>query len=167
MSNPTPHYPWYKNYILILCILIPLLTVCGSAVTIYFAISSKDSAVMESYQKEGLAPGKRNLYANDIVLKATLDPAKVAIILDTEPPISAPLTLILEHATRADADETHTLRAFAPNVYPLTDTLLHVLAGQKWYVKLRPADNPTWELQGVSDARHTQVDQPVTLTLHQ
>ena len=167
MTTPDPHIPWYKNYILILIIIVPFLTVCGSAVTIYLALSSKESSVMESYQKQGLAPGKHSIYANDIAITGNLDPAQVVITLDTEPPISEPLTLVLEHATRADADQTHTLQAFAPNTYPLTDKLINTLIGQKWYVRLRPAENPTWELQGISDVRHQKNAKAVALTLHE
>ena len=52
--------PWYKNHILLLIILIPLATVCGSMYTIYLAVSSKEAPVLEDYSKTGLSPQKRH-----------------------------------------------------------------------------------------------------------
>ena len=48
--------PWYKNHILLLIILIPLATVCGSMYTIYLAISSKEAPILDDYSKTGLSP---------------------------------------------------------------------------------------------------------------
>ena len=50
--------PWYKNHILLLIILIPLATVCGSMYTIYLAVSSKEAPILEDYSKTGLSPHK-------------------------------------------------------------------------------------------------------------
>lgn len=161
-----PQRPWYKNHILLLCIIIPLLTVVGGFTTLYLALSSNESPVFESYEKQGVIPGKRSLYANDIDLSATLDTSKVVLTLHTQPPLDEPLQIKLEHATRANEDQMHVLQAFAPNVYPLSDKLVKALAENKWYVKVHPLNHPTWELQGVCDARHQKKAQTFNLTLH-
>lgn len=162
MNIEQPQLPWYKNYILLLAIGIPLLTVCGSAVTIYLAVSSKESAVIETYQKQGLSPGKRSIYANEIAVDGEIGDG--ALTLRVDPAISEPLVMILEHATRADHDQTLTLKAFSPNVYPISDKIIADLSGQKWYIKVHPQNNPQWEIRGGSDNRHSTAMPRVTLS---
>ena len=74
--------PWYKNHILLLIILIPLATVCGSMYTIYLAISSKEAPILDDYSKTGLSPQMRQEGRTDIT--ATLTGG--AITLQREPP---------------------------------------------------------------------------------
>ncbi|UJF23985.1 FixH family protein [Suttonella sp. R2A3] len=163
MSREQTQIPWYKNYILILAISIPLLTVAGSMFTIYLAISSKDSAVIETYQKQGLTPGKRSVYPNEIAI--TGDISNGALTLTTDPAIEEPLTLILEHATRANLDQELTLNAFSPNVYPISDRTVEDIKGNKWYVKVHPSNDPQWEMVGQSDNRHSDAEPSISLTL--
>lgn len=135
--------PWYKNHILLLIILIPLATVCGSMYTIYLAVSSKEAPVLEDYSKTGLSPQKR--HEGRTTITATL--ADGAITLQREPPSIEPLTLTLQHASKAALDQTHTLQADAPNHYPLSAAVQQTLPTATWYLSLAPADK-TWKIKG-------------------
>ena len=75
--------PWYKNHILLLIILIPLATVCGSMYTIYLAVSSKEAPILEDYSKTGLSPQKRDM--GHTAITATLDIDGGTITLEREP----------------------------------------------------------------------------------
>ncbi|WP_298079647.1 FixH family protein [uncultured Cardiobacterium sp.] len=135
--------PWYKNHILLLIILIPLATVCGSMYTIYLAVSSKEAPVLEDYSKTGLSPQKR--HEGRTTITATL--ADGAITLQRDPPSIEPLTLTLQHASKAALDQTHTLQADAPNHYPLPAAVQQTLPTATWYLSLAPADK-TWKIKG-------------------
>lgn len=135
--------PWYKNHILLLIILIPLATVCGSMYTIYLAVSSKEAPVLEDYSKTGLSPQKR--HEGRTTITATL--ADGAITLQRDPPGIEPLTLTLQHASKAALDQTHTLQADAPNHYPLPAAVQQTLPTATWYLSLAPADK-TWKIKG-------------------
>ncbi len=135
--------PWYKNHILLLIILIPLATVCGSMYTIYLAVSSKEAPVLEDYSKTGLSPQKR--HEGRTTITATL--ADGAITLQREPPSIEPLTLTLQHASKAALDQSHTLQADAPNHYPLPAAVQQTLPTATWYLSLAPADK-TWKIKG-------------------
>lgn len=135
--------PWYKNHILLLIILIPLATVCGSMYTIYLAVSSKEAPVLEDYSKTGLSPQKRHEGRTSIT--ATL--ADGAITLQRDPPSIEPLTLTLQHASKAALDQSHTLQADAPNHYPLPAAVQQTLPTATWYLSLAPADK-TWKIKG-------------------
>ena len=135
--------PWYKNHILLLIILIPLATVCGSMYTIYLAVSSKEAPVLEDYSKTGLSPQKRHEGRTSIT--ATLTDG--AITLQREPPSIEPLTLTLQHASKAALDQSHTLQADAPNHYPLPAAVQQTLPTATWYLTLAPADK-TWKIKG-------------------
>ena len=135
--------PWYKNHILLLIILIPLATVCGSMYTIYLAVSSKEAPVLEDYSKTGLSPQKR--HEGRTTITATL--ADGAITLQRDPPSIEPLTLTLQHASKAALDQTHTLQADAPNHYPLPAAVQQTLPTATWYLSLAPADN-SWKIKG-------------------
>ena len=135
--------PWYKNHILLLIILIPLATVCGSMYTIYLAVSSKEAPVLEDYSKTGLSPQKR--HEGRTTITATL--ADGAITLQREPPSIEPLTLTLQHASKAALDQSHTLQADAPNHYPLPAAVQQTLPTATWYLSLVPADH-SWKIKG-------------------
>ena len=137
--------PWYKNHILLLIILIPLATVCGSMYTIYLAVSSKEAPVLEDYSKTGLSPQKR--HEGRTTITATL--ADGAITLQREPPSIEPLTLTLQHASKAALDQSHTLQADAPNHYPLPAAVQQTLPTATWYLSLAPADK-TWKIKTTS-----------------
>lgn len=135
--------PWYKNHILLLIILIPLATVCGSMYTIYLAVSSKEAPILDDYSKTGLSPQMRQEGRTDIT--ATLTGG--AITLTREPPSIEALTLTLQHASKAALDQRHTLQADAPNHYPLPAAVQQTLTEATWYLSLAPADN-SWKIKG-------------------
>ena len=145
--------PWYKNHILLLIILIPLATVCGSMYTIYLAVSSKEAPVLEDYSKTGLSPQKRHEGRTSIT--ATLTDG--AITLQREPPSIEPLTLTLQHASKAALDQSHTLQADAPNHYPLPAAVQQTLPTATWYLTLAPADR-NWKIKGKYP--HPKADEP-------
>ena len=150
--------PWYKNHILLLIILIPLATVCGSMYTIYLAVSSKEAPVLEDYSKTGLSPQKR--HEGRTTITATL--ADGAITLQRDPPGIEPLTLTLQHASKAALDQTHTLQADAPNHYPLPAAVQQTLPTATWYLSLTPADK-TWKIKGKYP--HPKPDEPPPATI--
>ena len=153
--------PWYKNHILLLIILIPLATVCGSMYTIYLAVSSKEAPVLEDYSKTGLSPQKR--HEGRTTITATL--ADGAITLQREPPGIEPLTLTLQHASKAALDQTHTLQADAPNHYPLPAAVQQTLPTATWYLSLAPADK-TWKIKGkYPHPKRGEPPPPVTIPL--
>ena len=135
--------PWYKNHILLLIILIPLATVCGSMYTIYLAISSKEAPILDDYSKTGLSPQMRQEGRTDIT--ATLTGG--AITLTREPPSIEALTLTLQHASKAALDQRHPLQADAPNHYPLPAAVQQTLQTATWYLSLAPADH-SWKIKG-------------------
>ena len=150
--------PWYKNHILLLIILIPLATVCGSMYTIYLAVSSKEAPVLEDYSKTGLSPQKR--HEGRTTITATLTDG--AITLQREPPGIEPLTLTLQHASKAALDQSHTLQADAPNHYPLPAAVQQTLQTATWYLSLAPADK-TWKIKGKYP--HPKADEPPPATI--
>ena len=121
--------PWYKNHILLLIILIPLATVCGSIYTIYLAVSSKEAPILDDYSKTGLSPQMRQEGRTNIT--ATL----------------ADGVITLQHASKAALDQRHTLQADAPNHYPLPAAVQQTLTEATWYLSLAPADN-SWKIKG-------------------
>ena len=147
------HIPWYKNHILILIILIPLATVCGSMYTIYLAVSSKEAPILEDYSKTGLSPQMRQEGRTDIT--ATL--ADGALTLQRDPPSIEALTLELQHASKAALDQQHTLHADRPNHYPLPAAVQQTLSEATWYLTLAPADR-SWKIKGKYP--HPKADEP-------
>ena len=153
--------PWYKNHILLLIILIPLATVCGSMYTIYLAVSSKEAPVLEDYSKTGLSPQKR--HEGRTTITATL--ADGAITLQRDPPSIEPLTLTLQHASKAALDQSHTLQADAPNHYPLPAAVQQTLQTATWYLSLAPADH-SWKIKGkYPHPKRGEPPPPVTIPL--
>ena len=145
--------PWYKNHILLLIILIPLATVCGSIYTISLAVSSTEAPSLDDYSKTGLSPPMRQEGRTNIT--ATL--ADGAITLQREPPSIEALTLTLQHASKAALDQRHPLQADAPNHYPLPAAIQQTLREATWYLTLAPADN-SWKIKG--KRRHPKPDEP-------
>lgn len=141
----TPHIPWYKNYILLLIIFIPFATVCGSMLTIYLAVKSKESPILEDYYKVGLSPQKRFATVTDITAVINLE--KGTVTVNRTPVSIEPLTLNMQHASKAALDKQAILHASAPNTYPLPKMLLGIIPGATWYFYLSPADG-SWRIQG-------------------
>lgn len=151
----TDNRPWYKNHILLLIIAIPLATVCGSICTIYLAVSSKEAPVLPDYYKTGLSPQKRDM--GHTAITATLDIDGGSITLTRTPPSIEPLTLSLQHASKAEYDQSLTLTATAPNHYPLPPAVRDTLKQATWYLTLAPADN-SWQIRG--KRRHPKHGEP-------
>lgn len=141
----TPHIPWYKNHILLLIILIPFATVCGSMVTIYLAFKSKESPILEDYYKVGLSPQKRLTAKTNIT--ALLNPETGIITLTRNPASIEPLMLSMQHASKAEQDKKTLLYASSPNTYPLPKAFLAAIPAATWYFYLGPADG-SWRIQG-------------------
>lgn len=135
--------PWYKNYILLLIIFIPFATVCGSMYTIYLAVHTNEAPVLEDYFKTGVSPQMRHSGHTDIT--ATLENGNIT--LHRDPPSIEPLTLNLQHASKASYDQNITLQADAPNHYPLPDAVQQTLKRATWYITLIPSDE-SWKIKG-------------------
>lgn len=141
---------WYKNPLVWLLIAIPFLTVCGSFYTIYLAVSSKESPVLESYKKQGLAPVKMS--RKDTEITALLNP--YLLVLNADPVLTEPLILTFEHPTRASMDWTVHLNPQTPNIYELPLRVKEALA-ERWYLQITPMDK-RWHIKGATFDKHTK-----------
>lgn len=125
--------PWYKNHILLLIIAIPLMSVSGSFYTLYRALSSQKSSVIDSYYKQGLTPGKHHYAHESLVIRIEKGVMHVEGL-----PEPQKLLLTFEHPTLASEDKQYLLTPVQPGLYPLPADAQKALYQQKWYFKIEP-----------------------------
>lgn len=147
MSNPPTEAqkPWYKNHIFLLIITIPFVSVAGSFFTLYLALSSERSSVIDSYYKQGVSPNMQH-YAD----KAVQMRLAGGLLHVQHLPDSPPLVLTFEHPTLAREDRQYALVAIQPGLYPLPPEALEALYAQKWYFKVEPQtqSGDYWQQRG-------------------
>lgn len=143
-NRPSAEKPWYKNHILWLIIIIPLSSVAGSFYTLYRALSSERSSVIDSYYKQGVSPNMQHY--QDKALNIRIEKNILYVENLTQP---AALVLTLEHPTLGREDRQYTLQAAQPGFYPLPGDALDKLYTQKWYFKIEPQDSDEhWQQRG-------------------
>lgn len=142
---PEHNKPWYKNHILLLIIIIPALSVTGSFYTLYRALASEKSSVIDSYYKQGVTPGKHNYAAKNLSIRVEKGILYVEGLQE-----SPPLLFTFEHPTIARQDMRFILQAIQPGFYPLPIEAQEKLYSQKWYFKVEPeaADENAWQQRG-------------------
>lgn len=153
--------PWYKNHILLLIIAIPLMSVSGSFYTLYRALSSQKSSVIDSYYKQGLTPGKHH-YAHES-LGIRIEKGVMHVEGLAQP---LPLSLTFEHPTLAKEDLQFTLQAVQPGLYPLPAEAQSKLYSQKWYFKIEPesASESHWQQRGHFSPKEMNPGSPILFT---
>lgn len=147
MKETSPPRVWYKNPILWLIIAIPCWSLISGISMLYFAISTKQAPVLDTYYKEGLSPHKRAQAPNDAQISAKLEGG----VLRTH--ALAPndvLQLTLEHPTIASQDTHYTLNPIQSNLYSLPPEAQTQLRKHHWYLRLTPADK-RWTMRGQYD----------------
>lgn len=150
--------PWYKNHILLLMIFLPLFSVAGSITTLVLAVRSDESAVMQGYYKDGLAPRQLVASAKSQQIRAEIA-AGVLHIQGNEAPI---LLLKLEHPSIDDKDQYYELARDALGQYPLNPAIVQNLQMQRWYVQLSDPEQ-TWRISGEAHGEVNGQKRPITL----
>lgn len=141
----TAEKPWYKNHIFWLIVIIPFLSVTGSFFTLYLALSSERSGVIDSYYKQGVSPNMQHYQENNVELRI-----EGGILHARNLPDSPPLSIVFEHPTLSREDRQYSLSAIQPGLYPLPPAALEALYSQKWYFKIEPqhGDGAYWQQRG-------------------
>lgn len=153
-----PPIPWYKNYILILMIFLPLFSVAGSIATLVLAIKSDQSAVMQGYYKDGLAPRQLAASAKSLQIRGEIAQG-VLSLQGSEAPV---LLLKLEHPTVDDKDLYFEVARNAQGQYPLNPAILQHLQMYRWYVQLSD-QGQTWRISGEAHGEFNGQKQPILL----
>lgn len=162
MTTPArPQKPWYKNHVLLLIIAIPLASVAGSFFTLYLALSSERSSVIDSYYKQGVSPNMQHYQANNLIIRIEGNLLRVENLA-----APVPLVLTFEHPTLANEDRRFILQAAQPGLYPLPVEARDSLYGQKWYFKVEPQDGgqARWQQRGHFNPKTMNPGDPVTFS---
>lgn len=162
MEHSERHIPWYKNYILLLIIALPMLSVAGSFALLFTALSHNDSSVLEGYYKDGLSPKQMAKTALSHQMTANITGGVLTIKRNNGSDDTVQLKL--EHPTLTAKDIVVNLKAIAPNTYPLPAETLRQLRIQRWYLRLHDVQK-TWEIQGQARGRINGQDQPIILSV--
>jgi len=116
--------PWWRQFWPWMLISLPASAVVGSLITIWLAVSSADSLVVDDYYREGRAINRtiaRDQRATELGLVATVDraPDGVRLSLRADAAIDWPAGIVLRlvHATRAEEDRDLDLRALGAGHY--------------------------------------------------
>ena len=136
--------PWYRQFWPWFLIALPASAVVAGFITLYIAISNRDSLVVDDYYKQGLAINQRLkeqqvAKALNLTAHASLDPIshRLTLVLTASHEIDEPtLKLSMVHATQADQDQIILLKRQATNTYTAS---LNVKPG-KWHMILAPVD---------------------------
>lgn len=157
-----PQRPWYKNPILLFIIAIPLLSVLGSFFTLYLALTSDKSSVIDSYYKQGVTPGMHRYADEKLELRLEQGLLHVQGLSGTPD-----LLFVFEHPTLSRLDEPFVLHAVQPGLYPLPADAQRKLYTQKWYFKISPhsADSAnTWQQRGHYNPKTMNPGAPITFS---
>lgn len=156
---PNNTLPWYKNHILLLIITIPLLSVVGSFFTLYLALSSQKSSVIDSYYKQGVTPAMHHYAAQTLTLRLEGGLLHVSGLQDTPA-----LEFVFEHPTQAQFDQQYILQAVQPGLYTLPPQALSNLYSHKWYFKVSPHNADAahlWQQRGHYDPKTMNPGSPI------
>lgn len=125
MDIPMPEQPpWWRQFWPWMLITLPACAVLASLFTLWLALSSADSLVVDDYYREGRAINRtiaRDARATELGLAATIDraPDGVRLSLQAGEAIDWPasLELRLVHATRAEQDRDLSLHLLGAGHY--------------------------------------------------
>ncbi len=146
MQNPVNSVvqPWYRQGWPWFLIALPASAVIGGIITIILAVQSPNALVVDDYYKEGLAINQhkqRLATAEQLAINALLrsDGKRLSLSLSGSVPESENSPVLkIAHATRADLDQSHTLRRTIEGNY-VADLETALLPGT-WYPRLRAND---------------------------
>lgn len=154
--------PWYKNHIMLLMIFLPLLSVAGSVATLVLAIRSNESAVMQGYYKDGLAPRQLAASAKSQQIYAEIAEGVLKVYGSEAPKLS----LKLEHPSIDNKDQYYEITRDALGQYPLNPAILQNLQMQRWYVQLSDVEQ-TWRISGEARGVFNGQKRPIILDAKQ
>ena len=137
----------YKNHIFLLAIFLPIFAVIGCFITLFLAIKSSHSGVLEGFYKDGLAPRKKAEAAISKNINAELYQGILEIKANIN--FNEPLILKLEHPSLEKEDKFFELTTQRANIYPLNPQIMTLLKKQRYYLKLYDKKE-TWQIKGVS-----------------
>ena len=139
--------PLYKNHIFLLAIFLPCFAVIGCFITLFLAIKSSHSGVLEGFYKYGLAPRKKAETAISKNINAIIEKGILEIKANLN--FTEPLILKLEHPSLEKEDRYFELNTERANIYPLNPQIMPLLNKQRYYLKLYDKKE-TWQIKGVS-----------------
>lgn len=149
--------PWWRQFWPWFLISLPACAVLASLVTLWLAMDSADSLVVDDYYREGRAINRtiaRDARATELGLVATIDraPEGVRLAMRSGQAVDWPASLELRivHATRAEQDRLLVLRSIGGGHYVAGGETLPQ-AG-RWTVQLAEASGD-WRLASPVDAR--------------
>lgn len=153
---PEQQLPWWRQFWPWMLISLPACAVVASLVTLWLALSSADSLVVDDYYREGRAINRtiaRDAHAAALGLVATIDraPDGVRVSLQATETIDWPASLELRliHPTRAEQDRDLMLHSLGAGHYVASGATL-AQAG-RWTAQLEsPAGD--WRLAAPVDA---------------
>ncbi len=163
MTAPRPLRPWYKQGWPWFLIALPTIAVVACSVTLYFAITTETSLVVDDYYQAGRAINQdlaRQTQARKQGVDADVmfgENGNVRVFLREKGTLPATLQLSLQHPTQAKYDQTLPLKRIADGLYEGHGTSV---SQGRWYLSLESADQH-WRVDG--EALLPAIDK-VTLT---
>lgn len=150
----TPTVAWYREPWPWLLMVMPATALVAGFATLWLAITSNNSLVVDDYYREGKAINlqiARDQAALTHGVQASLtlgvDGASVRLSAADGIPLPAALTLRLFHPTEAGSDRSYQLAASGGGLYVVHDPR-SALANVRWRVQIEPQDGD-WRLVGV------------------
>ncbi|WJW75635.1 FixH family protein [Thiohalobacter sp. IOR34] len=157
MNDPAQPPPWYRQFWPWFLIALPASAVIGGLATVYIAVQSQDSLVVDDYYKEGLAINQaldREHRAAELGLSGLLrflpEQSELRITLNGDNATLSTLDhleLHLVHPTRAELDRSLILERNARGEYVAG---ISAAPAARWYLQLQPASGE-WRLTGRLD----------------
>ncbi len=143
--------PWYRyRSVWILLVAVPLLTLMGSAATIYIAVTSSESRPHDSYFKKGLSPNElapREEKAKQLGLSADLSVDQKNIVIKINQPVQDTLALRFLHPTLEKYDFGLSLSPVNESHTLFTVPVPKNLREHKWDIFL-DAKEGQWRIKG-------------------
>lgn len=142
---------WYRQPWPWLLMLMPALALVGGLFTLWLAISSNHAMVVDDYYREGKAINRtlaRDAAAARLGLTAQVlrgDDGSPLVLMHSGAGAALPasLTLRVIHATRAEFDQSHSLRPVAPGRY--AGSPLALPGEGRWHLVIEGPE-ATWRL---------------------
>lgn len=149
--------PWYRQFWPWFLIALPSTVVVAALITVFIAFKYADDLVIDNYYKEGRAIneslGQDNAatalgLSAEVVFDKVSGEVLVSLVGDGEQPRQ--LLLRLLHPMSADLDHSLVLASTGAGRYRAD---LEVVPQQRYYLRLEPAADPLWRLNGELDFR--------------
>ncbi|MFA5494132.1 MAG: FixH family protein [Porticoccaceae bacterium] len=149
--------PWYRQFWPWFIIALPASVVVAGLITVFIAFRHADTVVVDDYYREGLAINQRlaqDELAAELGVAAEIDfdtlTGEVLVVLSGEGELPQTLELMLLHPVDAGRDQTLALSRIAADRYRGD---LDNVPASRYYLRLAPAGEPSWRLNGELDFR--------------